>query len=334
MKKQSFRQIFWKLAILAVLIGIAAYLMKDSLPSIMEQVLQTPLSTVLVLCVLGILYFVMEGASFWVLSRRYNKKFSWLKGALCAFYVNFFRIVTFGSGTVASNMVYLNREDIPPSESIGLVTIHNIFYQIAVVFWAFVGFFTQFNLMQSTFGDYFKYLLLGCAGAFLFISAMLLFALSARFHGLIMKIAHFLFRKKQWQAKLKEVDEMFHTARGETSKLLHDKKTLAALFVIHSLRMVCWYIIPVILFRPENFSQTAVIISLMAMVLAMAGVIPSPAGIGGLEFVYMTFFTVICGSIASASTLLLYRFATYILPLGLSVLVMIVSETKVKKANQ
>lgn len=334
MKKQSFKSIFLKIAILVLFIGIAIYLMKDSLHEIILEVSHTPFSIIGGISLLGILFYVLEGASFTLLSKRYEKKFSWLQGIGCAYYVNFFRVVTFGSGTVASNMIYLNRYQVPPSKSIGLITLHNIFYQVAVVFWAFVAFITQYDLIQTTFGNYFQYLLWGCLGAFIFISGMLLFALSANFHHLIMKIARFIFRSEKWQDKLKQVDEMFVTARSETRHLIHNWKILFSLFLIHSLRMISCYMIPLILFAPTTFKQAFVLVALMAVVLAIAGVIPSPAGIGGLEFVYLTFFSVVVGGVKAASTLLLYRFATYILPLVISACVMIYSEAKVKKIHE
>lgn len=330
-QKQSTKQILLKLGILLALIGIAAYLMKDSLMEIMQEVMQTPFSILLLLCLCGGMFYVFEGLSFMFLSKRYAPSFQLKDGIGCAYYVNFFRVVTFGSGTVASNMFYLNRCQIPPSKSIGLVTIHNIFYQVAVIFWAFVGFVFNYDLMRSTFGDYFVFLLLGCLGAFIFIGGMVLFAVSKRFHAFIMKVARFLFRKEQWNEKLNEADQMFETARKETEILLHDKKTLATLFGIHVIRMLFWYVIPVVLFHPNSIGEAFTLMSLMAMILAMAGVIPSPAGIGGLEVVYMAFFSVIAQSIQAATTLLLYRFATYLLPLIISVVVMFWTEMKIKK---
>jgi hypothetical protein len=56
------------------------------------------------------------------------------------------------------------------------------------------------------------------------------------------------------------------------------------------------------------------ICAVSALMTAIAGVFPSPAGIGSTEILYTLLFVRIEGIIQAASTMLLYRFATFIFP--------------------
>ena len=51
-----------------------------------------------------------------------------------------------------------------------------------------------------------------------------------------------------------------------------------------------------------------------AMMTALSGVIPAPGGVGAVEFIFVLLFTPLTGKAAAASGMLIYRFATYILP--------------------
>ena len=53
---------------------------------------------------------------------------------------------------------------------------------------------------------------------------------------------------------------------------------------------------------------------LTSFAVILAGSIPTPAGIGSFEFVYLLLFSPIVGTVDAASSMLLYRFASYVWP--------------------
>ena len=54
--------------------------------------------------------------------------------------------------------------------------------------------------------------------------------------------------------------------------------------------------------------------SFISFAVVLSGVIPTPAGIGSFEFVYLLLFKPLVGTVDAVSSLLLYRFSSFILP--------------------
>lgn len=96
---------------------------------------------------------------------------------------------------------------------------------------------------------------------------------------------------------------------------------LLRLFLCNVLKFTTWYIIPWIVFcnslggeygdLPFSFLQCFALTSLSQ---SLAGVIPTPAGIGSVEAVFTLLFRRLLPEAKALSAVLLYRFATMLLP--------------------
>ena len=75
--------------------------------------------------------------------------------------------------------------------------------------------------------------------------------------------------------------------------------------------------------------ETMAITSLSVM---LAAVLPSPAGIGSMEFVFTGLFAGIVGTGMAGSASLLYRFATFVFPFLIGVVVVIVRRIRERQA--
>ena len=67
--------------------------------------------------------------------------------------------------------------------------------------------------------------------------------------------------------------------------------------------------------------------------MILSGVIPTPAGIGSFEFVYMLLFGPMVGTVDAASSMLLYRFATFIWPFVIGFVYVILEKRKTMSAE-
>lgn len=70
------------------------------------------------------------------------------------------------------------------------------------------------------------------------------------------------------------------------------------------------------LFLVENHPHLDFLLtfSFISFAVVLSGVLPTPAGIGSFEFVYLLLFRPVVGTVDAVSSLLLYRFGSFILP--------------------
>lgn len=71
--------------------------------------------------------------------------------------------------------------------------------------------------------------------------------------------------------------------------------------------------------------------SFISFAVVLSGVIPTPAGIGSFEFVYLLLFRPLVGTVDAFSSLLLYRFSSFILPFIYGLFYVIADRRKVIK---
>lgn len=131
------------------------------------------------------------------------------------------------------------------------------------------------------------------------------------------------FRAKHpsWEEKLTGAGHKLALLQAESRSLLQDPILLLHLFLCNVLKFTIWYIIPWIVFcnslggeygdLPFSFLQCFALTSLSQ---SLAGVIPTPAGIGSVEAVFTLLFRRLLPEAKALSAVLLYRFATMLLP--------------------
>ena len=131
------------------------------------------------------------------------------------------------------------------------------------------------------------------------------------------------FRAKHpsWEEKLTGAGHKLALLQAESRSLLQDPILLLRLFLCNVLKFTTWYIIPWIVFcnslggeygdLPFSFLQCFALTSLSQ---SLAGVIPTPAGIGSVEAVFTLLFRRLLPEAKALSAVLLYRFATMLLP--------------------
>lgn len=323
-KQKKRKKLFLELLFVAVVVLLAYFMLRGSWESIWLELRHTSWQVIVSVLLCSVLYNCFDGIAVAKLVRRENPDFAYYKGILCSFYYSFFRVITFGGGTAAAGMYYVSRDKIPVTRSLGIFTLNYTIQRITVCLYFIISFFINYRAMHGYYASYTKTMILGVALAFVVAAVLILACTSERLHHVVFSAAGRWIHKKKYIDKLQKLKEKSALVREEARQILKNKKLLAQVLFLNVLKLSAWYLIPVLTFHETGDSQeTALIMSVTAMVVALAGVIPAPGGIGAVEFVFTLFFTPVAGRVASASGMLIYRFSTYIFPclLGLAVVI-------------
>ena len=120
-------------------------------------------------------------------------------------------------------------------------------------------------------------------------------------------------RKGRMQKKIWQGEERLQELRKGTLEILAEKKKLFLLLGLEILKLGCWYVIPAVLLSDLSVSPAACI-GTAALAATMSGILPAPGGLGTTEAVFVLMFSCLVPQSRAVSAMLLYRFATYMLP--------------------
>lgn len=160
---------------------------------------------------------------------------------------------------------------------------------------------------------------------------LILACVSERFHRTLAWLGRKADRKHKYEDKIMQMEGKGMLLRQETENLMKDRRDIILVLLMELVKLGCWYVIPYTILHPagSGIFETACVTSLILM---LAGIIPAPGGLGSTEGVFILLFSRIAGGIEAASAMLLYRFATYMVPCALGGICVIIFH-KYWKAN-
>lgn len=322
-KKQIIRFI-----IILVILVIICIISRDSLLPIIEEIKKTKLSTIATICIISLGFFAFEGINLWRLSLNYNDNFTLSQGITCSFYACFYRTITMGSASFAAGMYYLNKKGVPWANTLSLITLQYVSYKIAIALVCGICILTDYSYMNQVYGDYFSLILLGFLLTLLITTVLILICVCTPFHKFILWILGKCNKKQTLTNKIKDLKEEFVSLRKGTYYLIQDKLAMIFLVLRNMIRLMFWYCLPCFLFHTTSISEIWHTISISSLVTSLAGVIPAPAGIGSTEFLFSAFFSRVFDTTTAISAMLLYRFATFIFPFFVGIIVAICYDNK------
>lgn len=297
-----------------VIIYLIIHVFKGEIGKVFNQLFQTnPLILALVL-ILGILYLMCEGYMIKQLAASFSNQFTTKMGICCASSVAFFRVVTFGSGTTISEVLFYRSKGMDTSDGIGMTILHMIFYKTALLLTSICALFYTYSWLTHTFHHVLLFLILGMILTLLMIVLLLFITLKENWHRRLVTFLDRKIKRASWRQKLKKFNEQVISLRASVQKMIAEPAHVFFVFVLNIGKLFFWYSIPYIVLHQESNISYLFSISLVALTLILSGVIPTPAGIGSFEFVYMLLFRPVVGTVLAISSLLLYRFASYIFP--------------------
>ena len=311
-----------KLLFVCLLLGILYYSFRDSMGNMVTELTQVSPQVILALFLSVILYHLCEGHITWLIVHKTHPEYTGWQGFCNAFYCSFYKTATLGSGSGIAGIYYLNKAGIPVPNATGKYFFQYIVHKVSMAVYSLILFFITYGFIHSSFPDYQGYILLGFWGVCVIAGALLAVATVPWMQTVCNLLANrFRGKHPSWEEKLTGAGHKLALLQSESRSLLRDPVLLLRLFLCNLLKFTTWYIIPWMVFRnslfggsgnlPFSFLQCFALTSLSQ---SLAGVIPTPAGIGSVEAVFTLLFRRLLPEAKALSAVLLYRFATMLLP--------------------
>lgn len=311
-----------KLLFVCLLLGILYYSFKDSMEDMITELSKVSPQVILVLFLSVVVYHLCEGHITWLIVHKTHPEYPRRKGFCNAFYCSFYKTATLGSGSGIAGIYYLNKAGIPVPNATGMYFFQYIAHKVSMAVYSLLLFLVTYRFIHTSFAYYQGYILLGFAGVCVIAGVLLAVATVPWMQTACNLLANHLRAKHpSWEEKLTGAGHKLAQLQAESRSLLRDPLLLLRLFLCNVLKFTTWYIIPWIVFcnslrgesgdLPFSFLQCFALTSLSQ---SLAGVIPTPAGIGSVEAVFTLLFRRLLPEAKALSAVLLYRFATMLLP--------------------
>ena len=285
-------------------------------------------------CVLSVLYCLVEALITTILARQYEPGFGYRWGIENMFFCSFYRVATLGSGAGVAAIIYLNEHGVDYSKGFGMYMLQYAFHKISIAIYSAIFFFVSWSYMCAHFGGYTWLLLAGYVITMVITLGLILFCCSEKFHRLIFFLLGLLNRKGKLDALEMQLRGQCAELEEASRYLLRKKKMVAAVIALNIVKLCFWYGMPYLLFAGKGNISLVETMAITALAVMLAAVIPAPAGIGSTEFVFTGLFAGIVGTNVAGSASLLYRFATFVFPFLIGVVVVIARIIRERRADR
>lgn len=330
-KKKKATIVKWLLVLLIT--GVIIYTFRDSAGPILKQLKTTPFMVIAGICLMSVVYHLLEGMVTAILAKQYEPEFKFCWGIGNAFFCSFYRVATLGSGAGIAAMVYLKEHKIDYSKAFGLYMLQYAFHKISIVIYSAVFFSLSFGYMIKHFGGYTGVLLAAYGVTMCITIGLILFCCSERFHKLIFKLLSCFNRKGKWDVLEVQLKQQCNELEEASRYLLKRKKMVAEVLLLNMVKLCFWYGIPYLIFLGNGNISIVETMAITALSVMIAAVIPAPAGIGSTEIMFTTLFSAIVGTGLAGSASLLYRFATFVFPFAAGAVLVIVRKIRRHRAS-
>lgn len=335
-EKAKLIKLVFKVILLALIIlWIFRFLLGDMYQHVLRQIISTSRTGVLILIGLEIIFICLDSVTITLIVKRYKRDYSYGEGLDVLLYGNFYKGITFGSGTMVARLYLLNKQEVPAGISSGMLTVQSLFHRLAVIMNATV-FMVSFNVFRLfDFATYRPYFILGYCMNFIMMTGTVFICTWKEFHQIILAVIQKVLRAVKKEDYLREVEIYFRDLEKESRFLLEKTGWCLKLILINSIKLMFWYVMPYVIYISVTGSKPGAslveIMTLTAMMHLLLGVIPTPVGMGSTEVVYLILFSHLFGKVTASTTMIIYRLFTYYMPFVLSILFMLIYSYMQKK---
>ncbi|MDO5519311.1 MAG: lysylphosphatidylglycerol synthase transmembrane domain-containing protein [bacterium] len=311
---------------------------RNSLSEIWKQVCSTNIIVLLAISAAAILYYFFEGHITYLLAREHRDDYTYLKGLKNSFFASFYRVATLGSAGGMSAIYNLYLDHIPVSDGIGLYFVGYVIHKIAILLYGIAILVIRPQWVHRYFFEYAWYFVYAYVLGIAVLVGLILLCVCPYAY----RLASFLLTKLQRKIpkraeQLQTLDQKLVALQTETRSLLKNKLLILRLLLNDICKLTTYYIIPYLIFMQSGSLHAADSISLVAIIYILAAAVPTPSGVGSIEAVYVLLSVKFMSSIEAASSMLLFRFATMIVPCvigGIYILLRnLLTSKKIKKCN-
>ncbi|MPN41745.1 hypothetical protein SDC9_189300 [bioreactor metagenome] len=125
--------------------------------------------------------------------------------------------------------------------------------------------------------------------------------------------------------RLCSVEKKLTTLQTETKKILKNKKQAVMVIGIQMVKISCWYLIPYFAIKGMDVSialSPSRCVAVVALVVALVGVIPTPGNVASIEILFTLMFTTLVGETYAGAVMIIYRFTTYYVTFFLAIIIL------------
>ena len=314
MKQVKFKKTWLKVIFVVVLLAIIAYTFRNQAGDILAELEHTPLHIILAILVSSVIYLLIESWITYSLAIRYNPEFKFRQAVYNAFMVCFYRLSTLGSGNGVAAVYNLGQHGIEYSEAIGMYMVQYVMHKISIAIFSGIFLLVNWHFMWTNFRDYGILLIAAYGLTVLICIGLILFVVSKWFHGVILNIGQKFNKNGKLDGALMKLETNAQIMEVSTTRLIKDKKLLIVMILKNLIKFVFWYGIPFLIVFGDGDLSLVNSLSITSLAVMTAAVIPTPAGIGAVEFVMTGLFSVVVGVNRAGAITILYRIATFIFP--------------------
>lgn len=334
MKSNSKTKIFVNIGLLVIFIGILIYVMDNSLSDIFAQLLETSWLVVALVILLGVVYQIVEGRSIKEIASYFQKDFTTKDGFFTSCYVAFYRVISFGTGTLLSEIYFYKKKGLAVSQGVGVTALHMIMYKLAVISLSVLGLIFQFSLFYEHAPKMIPFILAGVILTFVIILSLLILSSSLNLQILLIKWTNKHFKRQKLRDWVDKCNLQIYSLRETVLTITKDRSAAIRIFGWNVAKLLFWYVIPyVVLVQEHPKIDFLLVLSFTSFAVILSGVFPTPAGIGPFEFVYLLLFKPLVGTVDAVSSLLLYRFASFVLPFLIGFVFVLVQKRREIKSD-
>lgn len=304
-----------KLIFLLLIILIVCSIFKDSLSSIFNQIKDISFYGFISVLILSIMYSIIEGFNLSILAKQFNSKFKIINGILCYFYTSFYKTVTMGSGSYVFSIYYLQKNNICPSQGIDVSTLNYVLNKFSVLLFATICIFFNHEFIYEKYFNYITFISIVYVITILIVVSLIFLCISKKFHKLLINLLNKLIKRNKYIKQIKYIQSEISNIRNSSMVILRNKKVILFQIFMNLIKYLILYYISYIALREMNVAiNIHQAITITSLVTILAGVIPTPAGIASIEFVYVLLFSIVTNSVNVVSAMLIYRFSSFIFP--------------------
>lgn len=287
---------------------------KKSLVEAMYEMRFIRIWQIALISLMAIVFQICDGLNYKIMTQTKGTGLTRWEGISCAFYSSFFKVVTFGSGSAAGTIYYMNNRGIKVSRGTSISALSYMFHKLTIAVLAIFFLIVQFKDFHSIYNNYFSTFLISLAIAILIAILFLTICISKRLHTFVVKCMNKLNKKDKLSHIIDALTEYFIGLEESSTELLKDKSCVCSIILRDIIKMLAIYSIPYIILAPIHTITGIQLLGITAVSCAVASVLPAPAGIGSTEVAFLLFFANIIPKKNILSCALLYRFITFLFP--------------------
>lgn len=253
----------------------------------------------------------------------------------------FNNITPFSSGGQPFIAYILKKHGLRASDTLSVLMMKFVVYQIGLFTWAFILLFTNLNFFNNTFGNYIWLVVLG----FVMNLIATVFILTAGINkNIILKIAKPFIKLgskikigkrrlvKDYDATLIKIDGSISNYSDQFNKMKGEKKILLKMFAIQMVQLLAYFSIPFMIYQAFGNVGTSYIqvVLVQAFLLLVMSFIPTPGSGLGAEGGFALFYRTIFATGLNLA-ILFWRLYTFYLPIIVGVLVFVAMNRKETK---